>query len=170
MVGMGGGDASTEYSAKTNEELICLASKMYALDEAARSLLTDELEHRSIGPDEIQSYLDAKTEKPARFNPNSDLFGWIWPTVEDDKTAEDASAKAIVISAIAVVLGIGGSLLHLFDVLSVVPVEKAGVLQLVGWLALYCSLGACASGNSQRIADLGERRPRLSGFAAPLES
>ena len=45
------------------DELLRRASRMYSLDEEARSTLTAELERRSIGPDEIQSYIDAEAAK-----------------------------------------------------------------------------------------------------------
>lgn len=47
-------------SQPANDELLSLASRMYTLDEEARLLLTAELERRSIGPNEIQSYIDAQ--------------------------------------------------------------------------------------------------------------
>jgi len=131
----GGKDSKAIYSARTRAELLSLASSMYSLDERARSLLTDELERRSIGPDEIQSYIETKDGKTRRPNPNSGVFAWIWPTIDDEETAEDASARAIFVSAIAVLLGILGSLLHLFGVLSGLPVDKAEILKLSLWVA-----------------------------------
>jgi len=134
MKRMAGGISPTDYSRKTNEELLSLATSMYSLDEEARSHLTQELERRTIGPDEIQSYIDTKEGKTRRPKPNSHVFAWVWPSIDDVQTAEDASARAILISAIAVLLGILGSLLHLFGVVSSVPVDKAELVQLVTWV------------------------------------
>ena len=122
------------YSVKKNEELLSLASRMYSLDERARLLLTEELERRSIGPDEIQSYIDTRRGKTRRPNPNSGPFAWIWPTIDDEQTAQDASARAIFISAVAALLGILGSLLHLFGVLSSLSFDKTELLRLATWV------------------------------------
>jgi len=50
-------------SQPANDELLRRASRMYSLDEEARLALTAELERRSIGPDEIQSYIDSEAAK-----------------------------------------------------------------------------------------------------------
>ena len=137
MKSTGGDNSKTAYSANTNEEILNLASRMYSLDEGARSLLTDELERRSIGPDEIQSYVDAEAAKTSRPDPNSGVFAWIWPTIEDEKTAADASGRAIVISAFAVFLGIVGSVVQLLPGLSsVFSASKTPALKLAAFVGV----------------------------------
>jgi len=50
-------------SQPATDELLRRASRMYSLDEEARLTLTAELERQSIGPDEIQSYIDSEAAK-----------------------------------------------------------------------------------------------------------
>jgi|ERR1039458_4125847 hypothetical protein len=114
METVGGENSKAGYSAKTNEELLSLASMMYSLDEVPRSLLTDELERRSLGPDEIQSYIDAEAAKTSRPDPNSGMFAWIWPAIDDEETAKDASRRATraaeLVTFLEIILSLAGCL------------------------------------------------------------
>jgi len=112
------GNSKTNYSSVTNEQILGVASRMYLLNEGDRSLLTDELERRSLGPDEIQAYIEAQAEKTRAPEPKEGLFGWIWPTIKDERTASNASSRAILFSAFGVLLGILGCVSSLFVGLS----------------------------------------------------
>jgi uncharacterized membrane protein YhaH (DUF805 family) len=68
----------------TNDELLYLASRMYSLDEEARSLLTSELEHRSIGPDEIHPYIDAEAAKSTSPREGSAVADFLNPYIDPE--------------------------------------------------------------------------------------